>query len=203
MFTLMTDYTGWLLDLYPDPQGGLALWLLTDDGERYRLWQDFPVTFYAAGPNERLRALWKFLQTQDIEVSLSRAERRDLFLPQPVTVLAVQVAKAIQQPALFAQAARTFPDLTYYDADLAITLRHAAIFGTFPLCRARITTDDRGRVQTIQVLDSPWELDPPPAPLRVMTIQPNCDPRHETPQSIQIRFDRYSCRLSLSPGGLC
>jgi DNA polymerase-2 len=202
----MAEHTGWLLDLYPDPLGGLTLWLAGEDRERrcpkrqrWRLWQDFPVTFYVAGPNERLRALWKFLQAQDVEVALSRTERRDLFLPQPVTVMAVQVAKAIEQPALFAQVARAFPTLTYYDADLAITLRHAATFGTFPLARVQVTADERGRVQSIQVLDSPWELDPSPAPLQVMTIQPDCDPHHATPQSIRISFDRYWCHLSLSP----
>ena len=46
----MIERTGWLLDLYEDPLGGLALWLLDDDGARRRLRQRFPVTFYAAGP---------------------------------------------------------------------------------------------------------------------------------------------------------
>jgi hypothetical protein len=34
-----------------------VLWLLGDDGERHRLHQPFPVTFYAVGPAMRLRAL--------------------------------------------------------------------------------------------------------------------------------------------------
>ena len=53
----MTEHDGWLLDLYPDADG-LTLWLLGDDGARRRLHHAFPVTFYAAGPFPRLRALW-------------------------------------------------------------------------------------------------------------------------------------------------
>ncbi|MEA3440315.1 MAG: hypothetical protein U9R58_08535, partial [Chloroflexota bacterium] len=57
------QYTGWLLDLYADPRGGLVIWLLDkSSGERLRLKQDFPVVFYAAGPAEQLRALWRFLK---------------------------------------------------------------------------------------------------------------------------------------------
>ena len=75
----MPDRTGWLLDLYPDRQRGVSLWLLDDDGGRYHLHQPFPVTFYAAGPAPRLRLLWRFLNDQLTQVALSRTERRDLF----------------------------------------------------------------------------------------------------------------------------
>ena len=50
----MIERTGWLLDLYEDPLGGLALWFLDDDGARRRLRQRFPVTFYASGPARAL-----------------------------------------------------------------------------------------------------------------------------------------------------
>jgi len=73
------EHTGWLLDLYADPQGGVVLWLLGDDGQRYRFQQTFPITFYAAGPPERLRALWRFLEnsacwpSRSLNPSASRA----------------------------------------------------------------------------------------------------------------------------------
>ena len=55
--------TGWLLDLYADPQDGVVLWLLDEaDGvQRHRLRQVLPLTFYIAGPAPRLRALWRYL----------------------------------------------------------------------------------------------------------------------------------------------
>ena len=62
----MIERTGWLLDLYEDPLGGMTLWLLDDDGARRRLRQRFPVTFYAYGPAAPLRALEAWLRTQPV-----------------------------------------------------------------------------------------------------------------------------------------
>src|SRR3989337_3085700 len=52
---LEMEITGWLLDLFASPGGGVVLWLLGEDGLRQRLHQPFPVTFYAAGPAPRPR----------------------------------------------------------------------------------------------------------------------------------------------------
>ena len=151
------ELTGWLLDLFADPQDGVILWLLGDDGKRHRLLQDFPITFYAAGPAVRLRELWRFLEQQPIPVTLSRCERRDLFQPQPLTVLAVQVPQPAHQPRLFKRVAKHFPELTYYDADVQLTLRYAAVHRVFPLVRCRVRANDAGQVEEITALDLPWD----------------------------------------------
>ncbi len=206
----IAELTGWLLDLYADPQqGGLALWLLGDDGQRHRLQQAFPVKFFAAGPHQspvdaeaastglrRLRQLWLRLRRQPVPLKLSRDARRDLFLPEPIPVLCVEVAQPSDQPELFAQVSREFPDLAFYDADLPLPLRHAAAYGTFPLAYLRVTTDDEHNIQAIEALDSPWELDPPPAPLRILSIEPECDPRHAPPRFLRLHFQ------AMASGGL-
>jgi len=194
----MVERSGWLLDLYADPRGGLALWFLDENGERQRLRQDFPVTFYAAGPAARLRAAWRWLQGRP-GVSLARQERRDLFQPGLLPVLAVQVAQPAAQPALFRQVSQAFPDLTYYDADLPLALRHAALHGTFPLARGRLAWDESGTVQALSVLDSPWDLDPEPAPLRILSLEPEVDPFHAAPTQLLVRDLRTSYRLALEP----
>ncbi len=193
----MAEWEGWFFDLYDDPQGGVILWLLADSGERVRLRQAFPITFYAAGPAERLRALWRWLESQPLPVRLAREERRDLFLPHPVTVLAVEVPCAAHQPRLFRQAARDFGDLTFYDADIPLALRHAARYGTFPLARCRVRAANGGEVQALQVLDTPWELDPSPAPLRGLELEPDCDPAHAEPRYLLARFERCAYRFAL------
>ena len=137
----MPELSGWLLDLYEDAADGLTLWLLADDGRRLRLAQPFPVTFYAAGTAEEMRRLWRWLEAQPEAPKLSRDERRDLFLPEPQTVLAVACASPHQQAALFRNTLRAFPDLTYYDADVQTALRHAARHNTFPLCHLKLETD--------------------------------------------------------------
>ena len=193
------EHTGWLLDLFADPQGGVILWLLGDDGERYRLQQAFPVTFYAAGPAARLRALWRFLENQPVPVTLSRTERRDLFQPQPLTVLAIQVAQPARQPRLFQQVVKRFPELTYYDADLQLTLRYSAVYHVFPLARCRASVNDAGQVEKIAALDLPWELDPAPPTLRILDIEPDSDPAHAPPTHLSLRFERFTYRLPLEP----
>jgi DNA polymerase II len=192
------EHTGWLLDLYEDEQDGAILWMLTDKGERLRLHQPFPVTFYAHGPVERLRALCRFLKKQDVPLTLERVERRDIFSPQPLTVLAVQVRQTSAQPRLFQDAAAAFPDLTYFDADLALSLRYADRFNVFPLARCRLRTDGGGEVREITPLESPWEMDPLPAPLRTLAIEPDVNPSHAAPACLLLRSERWSYRLPLA-----
>ena len=193
------EITGWLLDLFASPGGGVVLWLLGEDGLRQRLHQPFPVTFYAAGPAPRLRALWRFLQSQSVPVRLARTERRDLFAEQPLTVLSIQVGQPLAQARLFRQVARAFPDLAYYDADLPLTLRYAAAHDLFPLARCRILADETGQVKEVIPLDSPWELDPLPPPLRILRIEPDHDPAHAPPSHLSIHCARHAYRLPLEP----
>ena len=195
----MTEVSGWLLDLFDDQQDGVVLWLIADSGERVRLRQSFPVTFYAAGPAERLRALWRWLAAQPVELGLARAEKRDLFQPHPLTVLAAEVRRATEQPGLFRQAAGRFPDLAYYDADVPLALRHAARYGTFPLARLRLETGRDGRVAALEPLDRPWDLDALPAPLRLMELEPDCDPEHRPPRALLVRCAQRDYRFPLEP----
>jgi DNA polymerase II len=201
----MPVYTGWLLDLYaapegsPDGQAGLTLWLLDEAGPRRRLRQSFPVTFYAAGPARQLRSLWSFLRAQPIPLSLRRAERRELFSGKLLPVLEVRVARPADQPPLFRLAARRFPDLTYYDTDIPLPLRHAALYGTFPLARCRVAANPEGEVRELQVLDFPWDLDPVEAPLRRLCLEPDCDPAHASPRQLLARAGRARYRLPLDP----
>ena len=181
----MPEYRGWLLDLYAMPGEGVVLWLLCSDGRRHRLRQPFPVTFYVAGPAERLRQLWRYLRSQPVAVQLARSQRRDLFAPTSLAVLAATLPEPVEQSELFERAARIFPELIYYDADLPLQLRHAAQYGSFPLAHCRVQADDNGEVQCLEVLDKPWELDPEPVPLRLLSLQPDVDPNHAEPHFIE------------------
>jgi len=199
----MTEVKGWLFDLYAGTAGDLVVWLLIqhdDNSMECRSYQQaFPVTFYAAGPPPRLRQLWRYLQSQAVPLKLERVQRRDIFQPVELTVLAVQVEHPAAQPALFQQVAQTFPDLTYYDADIPLPLRHAARYASFPLAYCRLEVDDQNRIQSWQSLDTPWELDPLRPPLRILTLEPNVDPFHAPPTHILARSGRFSYRLALHP----
>jgi DNA polymerase-2 len=192
----MNEITGWLLDVYEDTREGAVLWLLGEDGSRYRLRHSLPVTFYAAGPPARLRQLWCYLQNQAVLVHLERTQREDLFTGMR-TVLAVQVLNAAAQAKLFLDVAGRFPDLDYFDADIPLILRYGAAYEIFPLARCRARVDAEGRLQEITPLESRWELDPILPPLRILTIEPDVDPAHTPPAHLELRCGRAHYRLSL------
>ncbi|MFH2102314.1 MAG: DNA polymerase domain-containing protein [Chloroflexota bacterium] len=193
------EVRGWLLDLYADPAGGIALWVIGEDGQRHRLRQELPATFYAAGPAQVLRQLWRWLEGQPVPLCLSRTERRDLFSGGTI-VLAVEVRNPADQPPLFARAARQFPELAYYDTDIPLALRHAARYDSFPLARCRLDVDAAGRVQALDVLDSRWQLDLPLPPVRTLAIEPDTNPTHAAPRRVIVRSQRGCCTLDLEPG---
>src|SRR5258708_2200936 len=151
----MNEHTGWLLDLYSHPERGIVLWLLCDDGQRHCLRQDFPVTFYAAGRDSRLRALWIFLREQPLHITLAKDERRELFTGMR-KVLTATLEESFALPALYRKITEYFPDLILYDIDLNIALRHAAAYGTFPLARCYMAVDEENTIHKLQVLDSKW-----------------------------------------------
>src|SRR5215211_3908294 len=131
----MKEYTGWLFDLYAHPKQGLVLWIVGEDGRPHSFTQSFPITFYVGGPFHRLRQLWKYLK--DKPVRLSRAQRRDLHDGMK-DVLEVNVLFPSSFDELFKDVYRLFPDLLYYDTDIPLILRYAAINGVFPLAHCRV-----------------------------------------------------------------
>jgi DNA polymerase-2 len=187
--------TGWLFDTYPN-ETNLTLWVIGDDGQRHRLFQDFTVSVYATGSFPRLRQLWRWLKEQPIPVYLSRQERKDVFRGM-VPILAVEVPQPAKLDDLFRAMIAEFPDLTYYDGDISIPLRFAAAFDVFPLARCRLEV--RGeKVMKITPLDTPWDLEPEAAPLRILTVEPDCDPSRGIPQAITIAFGRSRYTLPIN-----
>lgn len=192
------EYIVWLLDLFDDPRDGVVLWFLAKNGERLRLHQPFPISFSAAGPAERLRAAWRWLERQPEPITLGRNQGHDLFISEPVTLLTIEVASAAAQPRLFQRMAQVFPDLTYYDADVQLALRFAAVYNTFPLAYCFVRCDENGLIENLHVLDSPWKLDPLPAPLRTLSLEPDCDPQHATPSTLHVSDGQHNYEFALS-----
>ena len=127
-------FTGWLLDLYLNQEEGLSLWFVSaDDDSRVCFRQRFPVSFYVAGPNNTLRALWKLVSGRPGVLSLSRQRKQDVFEEQPVDVMQIEMESPASQVKLFREIEEIYPDLTYYGADLTISTRYIARYGAFPL----------------------------------------------------------------------
>jgi DNA polymerase-2 len=195
----MTEFSGWLLDLFENPGGGISLWFIGVNGKRQRFLQKFPATFFMRANDAQVVALKRFLAKQNVEIRLSYQERYDLFARKALRVLAVEVQNAYQQPALFRKALREFPDLQYYDADVALSLRHAAIYNTFPLAFCRLMANDQGWIQELKVMDTPWDIDTKSPPLRILRMGPDASPEDSTPQSLVIQYASQLHKLSLEP----
>ncbi len=196
----MREVNGWMLDVFENTQmPGVVMWFLSDKGERLRLHQPLPITFYVAGPAAHLREVWRYLKKHPSLPRLSRDQKRDLFKPQPVDLLAVEMNSFSEQQRLFRQLLQDFPNLTYYDADLSIAVRHAARYKTFPLCRCRVRFYESFLIEELEVLDSRWDIDPEIPELRVLELEPDCDPLHAAPLAICARMKGKSYRFSLQP----
>jgi len=182
-----TVKTGWVLDVFAHQRDGLIVWMMMTGGKRFRLRFDLPITFYAAGPTSRLHDLSVWLSAQKPRPRLSRTERRDLFIDHPITLLAVEMANPADLPGLFQGASQRYPDITYYDADIDIGLRFAAVTGAYPLAYCQFKVDD-DRLVSLRPIESPWDLDPRSCPLRILEMEPDCDPTHHTPTKIKMTY---------------
>lgn len=191
----MDEATGWLLDVYADSEGGIILWLLTDGGKRLQLRMDFSVTFYAAGDFALLRQAWVYLKDKDVK--LERATRRDLFLGER-DVMSITTSNPAKLPKIFADVSLKFPSLDYYDADISLSLRFIAHTNTHLLGRCRVKLDGEW-VESIEPLDSPWEIDPTPIPLRILTLSPDVNPVTHKPASLKVRYKQTEYSLQLEP----
>lgn len=184
------EIQGWLLDIYPDRQQGVVVWLLDQDGvRRHRLHQPFPTSFYVHGSGSELRSLWTHLRSLKLPLELSRAEKQDLFIDHPLAVLQIVTPTPSAQEELFSHLKKAFPNLVYYDADIPLDIRYAAQTGVFPLARCRIQATEEGEIQSLETLDSPWSIDIPPAPLQVMSLAPDSNPDHQEPTSLKVDLE--------------
>jgi DNA polymerase-2 len=193
------NYLGWVMDVFDTARQGVVIWFLSEDGTRHRFTQHFPVTFYATAPPARLLELRRQLLQQPIKLRLYDTQRRDLFVNANIPVMAIEVEQTALQPLLFQRLSHDFPDITFYDADVQLSLRYQAQTGVFPLSYCRVSTDENLVIQSIQALDTPWELDPPPPPLRVLSLEPDVNPAHSEPTELLIRYEKHTGRIPLQP----
>lgn len=189
---------GWILDLYEDETDGIRLWLIGDDGERRMLRQSFPVTFYAYGQRDLLHQCCLFLRTQNGFSGMSRETCRDVFLPEPIQTLRIDTESPCAQKKLFSELRNRFPELVWYNADISVQTRHAAVYGTFPLAYCEIETDENDRIISLQVLNSRWELQPLMPVLDLIEIQPDHDPATGSPHALDIKAGKHKQRIPLS-----
>ncbi len=190
----MTQYTGWLFDIYARPDQGIVLWLVGEDGKPYCFHQDFEMVFYAGGSPARLRELWHHVETR--KVPLQYTQREDLFAGTQ-DVLEVRVPAPDLYARFFRHISASFPDLTFYDADIPLPLRFVATHDVFMMARCTVAAQPDGTLMSIAASDAPSELDPKLPSFRKLSLGPDADPRRTTPRQLLIRYDGFHIRAPL------
>jgi len=194
------ELSGWLFDVYPDPGRGAVVWLVGQDGVRYRFTQDLPITFYVGGEAQELNRLWSQLKRSSLSFELTK--RRHLFHGD-LEVVAIRVASGARQRSVFRSLHRAFPELEYFDADLALAVHYFSATHTFPLALCTVSVDEHDRVTAITTRDDRWSLKPKFPDLRVLQLEPGGDPNKALPPSIRATLGNHTETFSTKdPRGL-
>ena len=193
----MKKMVGWLFDVYAHPTGGIVVWLIGEDGKPGCFHQDFEVVFYAYGPVQRLHELGKFIRRKQPKeaVRLERVTREELFAG-PQEVMGIAVSNPAIYRNLFQEVYENFSDLTFYDADIPLTVRYAVANHVFMMARCEVITQPDNRIIRIQALETPYELDPVLPRLKILSLRTDSDPSHKPPRYLIARFDRSYVRAS-------
>ena len=132
--------SGWILDLYPCPQG-MIVWLIEPGQQKRRRLIDrsFRPCFYVQGPERQLARLAEAL-TARAAVSCALTERQNIWDRRRLRVLQV----AAHHPTLFAPLARFVrrfdSSLALYDSDLMLASMYCWKKNIFPLAQVEIET---------------------------------------------------------------
>ncbi|MBL8080446.1 MAG: hypothetical protein JNM55_20920 [Anaerolineales bacterium] len=172
----------------------MIIWVLCDDGRRRSFRQEFTVAFHVRGPSESLYDLWKFLKPKGVQ--LARVKGTDLYDGTRDDILEAKFDAFDALKEVFYEAKEAFPDLTYYDVDTELYLRYWAAFNLFPFARCKLTVNGV-YVQTIEPLDSRWDIDPARPPLRTLFMKPDVDPSRRAPKFLQVKYEGFDYKLQL------
>src|SRR5208337_4023847 len=105
---LTSMLSGWILDLYPCPQG-MVLWLVEPEGKRRRLIdRSFTPCFYVHGPESRLIPLAQVLAAR-AAVKCALTEKTNIWDGGELRVLEVAVRHPIQFAALESRPGKVAP----------------------------------------------------------------------------------------------
>ena len=177
-------------------QSGVVLWFVTPEAERVRLYQDFPVTFYVGGAENELKKAGVFLRSHFPAIQVFFTQRQGPLPPGGHSGPGSQNAAGHHRPPGTARLRSTSPRWTTTTRTSPSPSATRARFGTFPLAHCRVAHAG-GNLQSIEIMDSPWDFDPPAPPLRILQLDLDSDPRYSQPEILTARFDDKEQRIPI------
>ncbi len=162
-----------LFDVYPTP-GGIAVWLIGDDGTRRRFVHPWTPRLYYAGSRSTLQRAAALLEGLREATTIRHTTRQDL-LRGEIEVVEVTVADSMAFSRVVAHLAR-IDGLTFYNCDIALPQMYLYEHQLFPLGRCAVETTPEGAIRTIIPLESPWEREYTTPPLVILRLRLDGDP---------------------------
>ncbi len=163
----MTTIDGWFFDAYPVP-GGMAVWILNDDGSARRCFDPFSPAFYLRLEERDSRRLSSLARR--LPVTLGKAEKQELFSGNRWEVEEVRVTDPLRFNRTVAALQKFFPHFAFYNSNIPVPQMYLYDRQVFPLARCRFTVDGTGTLTRIEVRDSFDARDYALPDLRIMRI---------------------------------
>jgi DNA polymerase II len=102
-------------------------------------------------------------------------------------VLQILAPDPTTQEYIFYDLQKRFRDIQFYNAKIPFSVRFGGETGSFPMAKCRLVLDADGLVESIDVLDSPWDLSYDLPPLRQLVVEPDTDPTYAPPSRLSIQ----------------
>ncbi|MFQ5817041.1 MAG: DNA polymerase domain-containing protein [Terriglobia bacterium] len=183
---------GWILDLYPSPQG-MTLWLIETNQKRHRLIDPFSPACYVHGSPATLRRLQGRLEARGWAVTCRLTERTDLWQGKALPVLQVSVQHPTEFNSLVRWVHRFDSHLRLYNSDLMLGPRYCWERQVFPLARVEVAVDEHGRVCGLERRDDEWALDYELPPFKIMRLRleglSRVNPTHGRRSALEVEVD--------------
>jgi len=164
------EIKGWLFDAYPSPEG-MVVWIITEDDERLRLTDSFHPSFYFNGPPDDMRKTFFLLSKESTPITAKQVERIEFFSGEHIPVVQVTLQDPTQYAGVVKKLTRMNGRLNLYGCDISLPQLYFYERNLFPLAFCSIACTETGMVQSIQALDSPWDLDYCLPPLRFLHLK--------------------------------
>jgi DNA polymerase elongation subunit (family B) len=149
------NFNGWLIDVVP-VSAGMAVWIMDTSGRSYTVTDAWRPSFFLSGSPEFEASLPDLFHRRGIPAAVSRAEKKDFFTHQPLSVLNVGFENPFHHDSL-AASFMALPDVRLFNADLSLPQKYFYERGVFPLAFCSFEVEDGG-LRGMTLRDSPWTL---------------------------------------------
>lgn len=163
---------GWLLDVYPSDHGKIAVWVITEKGERLRFTDTFQPCIYVSGKQDALERLISRLYSNQKIASLKFAQKyANVTDAEKSRVLEITVKDCRQIPSLSLEILRLGDYLRYEIHNCDVQNDRSYLFSRdlFPLAFLELTVTKTGLDYTL--LDSVESTDYAVPDLRVVRLE--------------------------------